>query len=131
MQKIMIKQDCEVKYKRQCCCEARRKNNVSRDARFKMATEKAITNITVQNWRSKTADSKLRRFYEGLDCARLFNTRYLLDYTSVDLRGSKGRLALSIVCHIGNEKAKIVGSLCGRISSKASCEGNDMYFIQC
>ena len=103
----MIKQDCEVKYKRQCCCVVRRKNNVSKvDVRIKMATEKAITNITVQNWRSKTADSKLRRFYEGLDCARLFNTRYLLDYTSVDLRGSKGRLALSIVCHIGDQKAK-------------------------
>ncbi|XP_066923886.1 uncharacterized protein [Clytia hemisphaerica] len=103
---IMIKRDFEIKWKRQCYCEVKIKNIVARDASFKMASEKGITNINVQNWRSKTADSKLRRFYEGLDCARLFNTRYLLDYTSVDLRGSKGRLALSIVCQIGDEKAK-------------------------
>lgn len=65
-----------------------------------------VTKTTVRNWRSRTPDSKLRRFYESLDCARLFNTRYLLDYTSVDLSGDKGRLALSIVCHIGDDKAK-------------------------
>ena len=64
------------------------------------------TKTTVRNWRSRTHDSKLRRFYESLDCARLFNTRYLLDYTTVDLSGDEGRLALSIVCHIGDEKAK-------------------------
>lgn len=28
------------------------------------------------------------------------------------------------------KKSEIVGSLCDSISSKASCEGNDMYFIQ-
>lgn len=31
---------------------------------------------------------------------------------------------------LGMKKVKIVGSLCDRISSKPSCEGNDMYFIQ-
>lgn len=31
---------------------------------------------------------------------------------------------------LGNEKVKIVGSLCDRISSKASCEGKDMHFVQ-
>ena len=65
-----------------------------------------VTKTTVRNWRSRTPDSKLRRFYESLDCARLFNTRYLLDYTSINLTGDKGRLALSIVCHIGDDKAK-------------------------
>lgn len=29
-----------------------------------------------------------------------------------------------------NETVKIVGSRCDRISSKASCEENDMYFTQ-
>lgn len=28
------------------------------------------------------------------------------------------------------KKVKIVGSLCDRISSKASCEGEDVYFTQ-
>lgn len=65
-----------------------------------------ITKTTVRNWRSRTPDSRLRRFYESIDCARLFNTRYLLDYTTVDLNEDKGRLALSIVCYIGDDKAK-------------------------
>jgi len=74
--------------------------------KIKMAVDQERCRANVRNWRAKTDDAKLRRFYESLDCARLFNTRYQLDYAGVDLKGARGRLAMSIVCNIGDEKMK-------------------------
>ena len=63
--------------------------------------------ITYYNYRSRIQDQTLKRFYESIDCARTFNTRYLLDHGNLDLSKDNGRLALTVACHISDEKSKI------------------------
>ena len=63
--------------------------------------------ITYYNYRSRIQDQTLKRFYESVDCARTFNTRYLLDHGNLDLSKDNGRLALTVACHIPDGKSKI------------------------
>ncbi|XP_057317768.1 uncharacterized protein LOC130662843 [Hydractinia symbiolongicarpus] len=59
-----------------------------------------------QNYWSGTNNPLLRRLYESIHYVSVFNTRYLLDNSSVDLTGKNGRIALSIACNIPDESYK-------------------------
>lgn len=59
-----------------------------------------------QNYWSGTNNPLLRRLYESIRYVSVFNTRYLLGNSSVDLTGQNGRIALSIACNIPDESYK-------------------------
>ena len=78
---------------------------------FKLITNRKLTKmdtcISHRNYRAKINDPLLRRLYESIECARIFNTRYMLDNVTFKLSGQEGRLALAIACRISDERHKI------------------------